>query len=269
MNHIPPLSKTHERNLAKLTQKKFRQEEGLFIAEGKNALEEALTVSSRYPLREVILNKTYTDMYRRGDPDIIALPDNIPVFEASDVQIHRLSTEKTPQGIIIVCQLACFDPAILFDRQPRAMIYLDHVTDPGNLGMIIRTARWFGLAQVLLSPDCVDPWNQKVIRSSAGTLFTCELYQDIDTETLFRLAACGGYETIATVPDDGERLQREKSTAPLIIIFGNEARGVSSEILEKASRRLSIPGSRDVESLNLGAAAAIVLYEIMGRSVQM
>ena len=265
MNHIRPLSKTHEKALAKLTQKKFRQEEGLFIAEGKNSLEEALTVSSRYPLREIILNKACADMYRHSDPGLPPITDNILVSEASDVQIHRLSTEKSPQGIIIVCQIARFDPATLFNRQPRAMIYLDHVTDPGNLGMIIRTARWFGLSQVLLSPDCVDPWNQKVIRSSAGTLFSCEIYQGIEAGTLFELAACGGYETIATVPDDGERLRSEKSTAPLIIVFGNEAHGVSAEIMEKASRRISIPGSRDVESLNLGAAAAIVLYEIIGR----
>ena len=136
------------------------------------------------------------------------------------------------------------------------------VSDPGNLGTIIRTAAWFGIDQIILSPGCVDPFNTKVIRSSAGTLFGTKFFCSVPFESLKAFAEEERYRLIATVPRGGIAPRALERSGRDILLLGQEAEGLDRNILSAAGCRVSIAGSGPVESLNLAVACAIILYEL-------
>lgn len=256
---IPSLSLNRKKLFKKLRSKKYRDGEGLFLAEGLNALREALR-ENRYPLQAIIVAE------EAAAGDIQPLLQNIaakdiPVYSCSRDTLKELSTEEEPQGVLLVCEARTLSLADITGRAPDRMIYLDGVSDPGNLGAIMRTALWFGVEHILLGPSCVDPFNTKVIRSSAGAIFGISLFQAVSTEELLHLARGGGWELVATSPRQGEDPGNIKKGGKHILLLGNESRGLSPELMSRADRKISIPGGGRAESLNLAAAAAIVLYE--------
>jgi TrmH family RNA methyltransferase len=256
---ILPLSKNHEKWIRRLHQKKYRDEEGVFIAEGFNSFEAAMKMTL-HAVKEVVIEQSIPESVLKN------LPDNLPVYTCSKKVMEAVSTEESPQGIVIVCHQRDFLFTDLENGSPgKTLLYLENISDPGNLGTILRTATWFGISKILLSPSSVDPFNTKVIRASAGTIFSREIYPSVDSTDLFRLAEQHNYSLIATVPRDGTPIGSWKNAGKNIILFGPEAQGLSEELVEKAHHRISIPGKGEAESLNLAAAAAIILYEISAR----
>ncbi len=256
---IVPLSKSHEKWIRKLHQKKYRDEEGVFIAEGFNSFE-ALMKATRHDIKEVVIEKSIPESALKN------LPYGLPVYTCSKKVMEVISTEESPQGIVIICHQKNFPFFDLENGSPgQTLLYLENISNPGNLGTILRTATWFGISEILLSPFSVDPFNTKVIRASAGTIFSLEIYLSVESADLFRLAEQHNYNLIATVPRDGVPIGSWQSAGKNIILFGPEAQGLSEELIEKAHHRISIPGKGDAESLNLAAAAAIILYEITAR----
>jgi TrmH family RNA methyltransferase len=256
---ILPLSKNHEKWIRKLHQKKYRDEEGVFIAEGFNSFEAAMKMTP-HAVKKVVIEKSILESVLKD------LPDTLPVYTCPKKVMEAISTEESPQGIMIVCHQGDFSFTDLVNGTPgRTLLYLENISDPGNLGTILRTAAWFDIREILLSPSSVDPFNTKAIRASAGTIFSREIYLSVDSSDLFRLAERHNYNLIATVPRDGESIGSWQSAGKNIILFGPEAEGLSDELVEKAHYRISIPGKGDAESLNLAAAAAIILYEISAR----
>lgn len=256
---IPALSLNRKKRFKKLRSKKYRDEEGLFLAEGLNALREALR-KGLYPLQALILAENAA----AGDlqPLLQNIQANhIPVYSCSRDTLKELSSEEEPQGILLVCEARTLPLADITGRAPDRMIYLDGVSDPGNLGAIMRTALWFGVEHILLGPSCVDPFNTKVIRSTAGAIFGISLVRDVDAEELLNLARVGGWELVATSPRHGEDPGNIRKGGKHILLLGNESRGLSPALMSRADRKISIPGAGRAESLNLAAAAAIVLYE--------
>ncbi|MBW2600163.1 MAG: RNA methyltransferase, partial [Deltaproteobacteria bacterium] len=134
--------------------------------------------------------------------------------------------------------------------------------DPGNLGTIMRTAAWFDVRQLILSPSCVDPFNTKAIRASAGTIFGMEIYRSVNPPQIRQFADKTGYSMIATVPRGGIPPGEWERGGKNIVMLGQEADGLSKELTEYADQLISIPGRGNVESLNLSVAAAIILYEL-------
>jgi TrmH family RNA methyltransferase len=126
----------------------------------------------------------------------------------------------------------------------------------------MRTAAWFDVRQLILSPSCVDPFNTKAIRASAGTIFGIEIYQSVDPQQIRQFADRTGYKMIAMVPRGGISPDEVKESGRNIVLLGQEAYGLSEELTGYADRLVSIPGRGNVESLNLSIAAAIILYEI-------
>jgi TrmH family RNA methyltransferase len=256
---ISPLSKNHEKRIRRLHQKKYREEEGVFIAEGLHSLE-AAAKETRHPIREVVIEDSISESILKN------LSRDIPVYTCTKRVMDAISTEESPQGIVIVCHQRNLSFTDLVNGRPaRTILYLEHISDPGNLGTILRTAAWFGISEILLSPFCVDPFNTKVIRASAGTIFSRKIYQSVNSDELFQFAERHGYDLIATVLRDGTLIGSWENAEKNIILFGPEAQGLSKELTDHARHRISIPGKGDAESLNLGAAAAIILYEISSR----
>jgi TrmH family RNA methyltransferase len=256
--NLPLLSKNHHKWIRRLHQKKYRQEEKAFIAEGLNSLKSAMEMT-HYPVKEVIVEKNYGESIKNR------IPDDIPIYTCSRKEMESISTEETPQGIVIICRQKEFSFDELEKNPSKNLLYLDKISDPGNLGTILRTAAWFNIKQILMSPFSVDLFNTKVTRASAGAIFGMEIYQSVDFDTLFQFAKRKNYKLIAAVPEGGTPVNKWEKTRKNIILLGHEAKGLSKEIIEQADRRISISSQGNVESLNLAIAAAIILYEIAGR----
>lgn len=252
---ISPLSKNREKWIRKLRLKKYRDAEGVFMAEGFNAFNAAME-HTLYPVLEIVVERSHAESIRDR------VPEDIPLHECSERAMHSISTEESPQGIVMICRRSSSPFGSLFLKTLSPLLFIDRVSDPGNLGTIIRTAAWFGIGQVILSPRCVDPFNTKVIRSSAGTFFGMELFCDCSFESLKRCADENRYRLIATTPHGGTSPRTLESSGRDILLLGQESDGLEKNILSEADCRVSIAGRGHVESLNLSTACAIILYEL-------
>lgn len=255
-----PLSKQHSKWVRKLQQKKYRREEKLFIAEGVNSLHAAME-TPHHPIREIIVDNDFAEKVK-VNPSLLLVSPTIPVYECSRNEMESISSEETPQGIVIVCHEKEFSFDNVKNNLNDTLIYCEGISDPGNLGTIIRSSAWFGFHQILTGPFCVDPFNTKVVRSSAGTIFGVEVYQTIHSDMLVDLAARAGYTLIATVPSGGIPLHQWEKPEKTIVMFGHESKGLSPHLAEQAGHRISISGCGTVDSLNLAVAASIILYEL-------
>ena len=252
---ILQMSGSHRKWIRKLHQRKSREKEGVFIAEGFNALEAALKTTC-HPIIEVATDTEHLESV------VGILHEDVPIYECSGSIMEEISTEKTPQGVVVICRRGEFYFPDLEGTASDTLLYLDRISDPGNLGTIMRTAAWFGVRQLILSPSCVDPFNTKVIRASAGTIFGIEIYQSVDPQQIRQFADRTGYSMIAMVPRGGIPPGEWEKGDKNIVMLGQEANGLSEKLTGYADRLVSIPGRGNVESLNLSVAAAIILYEI-------
>jgi TrmH family RNA methyltransferase len=212
------------KRLLKLKQKKYREAERLFLAEGQNLVEEAATLP----------------VYLISDPD----------------PIRRLSTLTTPTGPIAVFPFLDVPPEELLHKRNR-FVLLSEVQDPGNVGTIIRAAHAFD-AGVALSKGTADLYNPKTVRATMGSIFHAPVSRELDTLELLALSRASGFETAAAVPRGGEppdSLPAEK----LVVVVGAEGGGLSEEVVAICSRRVTIPAV--AASLNAAVAASILLYE--------
>lgn len=255
MKKYLPLSKNHQRWIKRLHQKKYRNEEKLFIAEGINSLKEAVATNS-YPIKEIVVEIGISESLRN------IFPDSIPIYECSEREMEIISTEETPQGVLALCHKREVPFEDLSAHSRELMLYLDRIADPGNLGTIIRTAAWFDIGLILLSPLCVDPFSTKVIRASAGSIFRMEIFQSMEPELLAQFAERNKYKLIAAVPEGGTPVHKWKRSGKDILLLGQEASGLSRDIIKYADESVSIQGKGNIQSLNLAVAAAIILYEI-------
>lgn len=141
-------------------------------------------------------------------------------------------------------------------------IGLDNIQDPGNLGTIIRTADWFGINQVICSEGCADRYNPKVIQASMGAIMNVNVYYADLVRMLVELSQDPGYHIAGTFMH-GTAVNKAKSITKGMILFGNESRGISDELLPCINQRLTVPPGRDdnmhVESLNVASSVAVVL----------
>jgi len=184
-----------------------------------------------------------------------SVPDGVELIEASEKDLASVTSLKTPNEVLAVVDTPSWDTSIDIARKS-ICLYLDAVRDPGNLGTIIRTADWFGVRHVFLSPDCVDLFNPKVIQSSMSSVFR------VSAKTLEReeLISANDLDVYATSLD-GHSISDITPPKSGIIIMGNESQGISPTLLESVKRTIKIPGDKSLgaESLNVAVATAVVL----------
>jgi RNA methyltransferase, TrmH family len=242
----------------KLTRRSGRDDAGLFLAEGRQAVAEALADPDG--VREVFATETAAAAHR----DLLA-GTAVPVRLVTEKAAAGLSETVTPQGLVAVCALRDVPAADLVAAPPRLSVALAELADPGNAGTVLRTADACGAGAVVFGAGSADPFGGKAVRSSAGSLFHVDVVRGADLSSLLPalrdagvtvLAADGGGEAaLDEVASDG-RL----AAGPVLWLFGNEARGVPAELAHLADARVRIPMRGRAESLNLAAAAAICLY---------
>jgi RNA methyltransferase, TrmH family len=248
------------RTARRLTRRADRAEHRLFLAEGPQAVREALLVPG--VVREVFAAPSTADAH----PDLAVAAEHGGVAwqVADDAALASLSETVTPQGVVAVCRFVDQPLADLLDRRPRLLAGCVDVRDPGNAGTVVRCADAAGADGVVLAGTSVDPYNGKAVRASAGSLFHLPLALDpgtTDVVTRLResdltvLAADGAGEVDLDQAADTGLL-----TAPTVWLFGNEAHGLPAEVAELAHHRVRIPIHGRAESLNLATAAAVCLY---------
>jgi len=241
-------SNREEKLIRSLQKKKFRQAEGLFVLEGSKLLSEAL--KSNVELLAVYYTSSNEDAFNW---------EELGGELISDRQMEKISSLKTAPGILATVKIP---QAQLEDS--RLILYLEGISDPGNMGTIIRTAEGFGIDQIILSADCVELFSPKVVQASMGSLFRMKFhYSDLSTLK----GSLGGKYQFYAADMDGEEHYTAQLKLPAVLILGSESHGVSDEAKEDDVNSLSIPISEKLESLNVSIANAIILSEFKRRSL--
>jgi len=235
----------------KLSRRSVRAERQLFLADGPNAVTEALTVPGC--VVEILATQAATERYAD-------LADSAPSWTVvEDRALAALSDSVTPVGLVAVCHF--LDTPMPADAQLLAIC--DEIRDPGNAGTVIRCADAAGADGVILTGDSVDAYNPKTVRASAGSLFHVPVSQAPDPYAAVRAAQDAGLQVLAA--DGGGEVDLHEAgdllRAPTAWLFGNEAHGLPGELAASADHRVRIPLHGGAESLNLSTAAALCLYE--------
>ncbi len=229
--------------------------DGHIAIEGTRTLEEAIRSGLR--LRAVFVSQGAEARARRLLPqlssqvEVLLLPDN--VFQSA------VATE-TPQGVAALVKIKEHALDEILDMPAPLIVAAAGVRDPGNLGTIIRSAEAFGAAGVLVGAETVSPYNPKVVRASAGSLFRLPVVAADLPNTVERLNE-GGLKLLATSSHKGTAIDAVDFTTGTVVVIGNEGSGVPKEVLRHVDGMIAIPHEGNVESLNAGVAASIVLYE--------
>jgi RNA methyltransferase, TrmH family len=241
----------------KLTRRSGRDAAGLFLAEGRQVVAEALAQPDG--VREVLATEAAADAHR----DLLG-PTAVPVRLITDRAAAVLSETVTPQGLLAVCQLRDVDAGALTAHPPRLTVALAELADPGNAGTVLRTADACGAGAVVFGAGSADPYGGKAVRASAGSLFHVDVVRGASLQTFLPAMQAAG--AIVLAADGGGEAALDEVAAdgrlggPVVWLFGNEARGVPADLARVADLRVRIPMRGRAESLNLAAAAAICLY---------
>lgn len=234
-----------------LKTKKFRERFSEFMAEGLISLNAGLC--SDYELSTVFMSESFLKENAETLKNIneaYVLPDKL--FE-------YISDAQTPQGIMGIFKIPTKNFSA--DKMKGCVLYCDNLRDPGNIGTIIRTADAFGIDSVLLSGGCGDVYMPKIVRSAMGSLFHTDVYQNISGEMLCDMKKDGFKIISSTLHTKSIPLYELDIPAKTVFVIGNEAHGVSDEILSISDEFIKIPMCGFAESLNAAVAAAIIMSE--------
>ena len=245
------LSKATIKYIQSLQHKKFRDEEGVFIAEGPKLIKELLE-GNIFTCKAIYALPEWAEMQSANLKNGLAFPvELIKHFE-----LEKISSLIKPNQV-----LALFEKKTVNNKpilKNKISLVLDDIQDPGNLGTIIRIADWFGVENVICSLHTADMYNSKVVQSTMASLQRINLiYTDIPTwlegNKSIRIFAAALH---------GEPLQSIGSLKEGIIVIGNESKGISDAVMQLAHEKITIPRYGQAESLNAGVAAGVILYEV-------
>lgn len=233
-----------------LAGKKARVNEGLFTVEGIKSVCDA--VESHCKIKYIAVSDKF------DESQLPEIPQETEVITVKDEIFSLLCDTETPQGIMAVIEIQV--PTAVFFNKNDLYIYCDNVRDPGNLGTIIRTADAAGFGGVLLSDGCADVYSPKTVRASMGSFFNINIIPSFGYDSLFDMKKEGFSLVCGALCDDSTEYTETDFTRPTVIIVGNEANGVSDDILRECEH-IIIPIYGKAESLNAGVAASILMYE--------
>jgi RNA methyltransferase, TrmH family len=239
----------------RLKKRALREEDRRFLVEGAQAVGEALAEDGRLLLLFV---------HDELDPLAVrARQAGVPVEQVSDRVMERLTSTVTPQGVVGIAPFV--DVGIDDLTLPGAVAVLHEVRDPGNAGTILRSADAAGAAGVVFAGSSVDAYNPKAVRATAGSIFHVPVVRDVATEDALASLRAKGFALVAMDMHGDEDLFEAELLEATAFVFGNEAQGLPSEILDAADHRVRVPQAGRAESLNLAAAATVCLFEWVRR----
>jgi len=240
------ISNNSFKKIKSLKQKKFRQEHKKILVEGIRSVESIIDDGA---IIDIVL---YTKEFKSKNDNLISKINKDLLNEITEKEMNQLSNSVTPSGILVVTK---FPEYKKFDTNRNA-IFLDQISDPGNMGTIIRTAAWFGLDQIILSKGCIDPFNPKVVASAMGSHFQLRfLGQE-------KLDLINNYHWIGASAEGKPLDQLKSPDQKWVLVMGSEAHGINNKIKSKLDKIYSIPRIGKGESLNVGVAMGIFLSKL-------
>lgn len=225
--------------LKKLHQKKYRKEVGKFFVEGKKLCDEAIHNSP-----ELI------DIIYFTEEGYLA-PDNLKSEKISSKEMERITALKNPSPFLVVLKMK-----VVKDNLKGNCLLLESLKDPGNMGTIIRSADWFGIEKIYLTPECVDVYNPKVIQATMGSFFRVQ-FQEISLNELGHIK-----KPLVGASLKGMNIQSSYLPKEYCLVIGNESKGISDEMSDKIDLEIKIPGKGKAESLNASVATGIMLFNL-------
>lgn len=243
----------------KLRRRRYRDQTGLFIAEGLRLVESILSTNN-------ILELYYTDQLVKTDRGRSLLAScvnkEIKTCECSDQVFGELSMTENAQGVLAVVN----QPRPLLDWHQQLkqgiILVVDRIQDPGNLGTILRTALAAGIDGIWLLQGTVDPFNPKVIRASMGAIMDLK-FNYLTNDQCISLVREHDLELVVTDLEAGVKYFQQDFHKPLALVVGNEANGVDPYLIKAAQKSIYIPTTDAIESLNVAVATSVLLYEIV------
>lgn len=252
MNELPKPPRQLMKLAGLLKRKKYRRLENLSTAEGVKLIEEAL--AAEVPLHSAFFT-------REAASESAALVDRLgkagaEVFALSPAELERISSLKSPPGSLIIYRTNFAPP----EKDSSFILALHQISDPGNLGTIIRSADWFGIRKIMLSPSSAELHNPVVVRGSMGAVFRLPVETDVDLVEAVENLKREGNRVIIAAARGGTPPRR--ISGKIILILGDEQGRLPAEIEGLADDRITIPRLGEGESLNLAAAGSIMMYEL-------
>ena len=248
------ISKSKIKLINSLSQKKFRDETGLFVAEGTKLVTDLV---SAFQCSMLIATADWLREHRQFSAT--------ETIEATDEELKKISNQKSPQGVLAVFEKPDYNWSEQ-ELSQKLSLALDDVQDPGNLGTIIRIADWFGISDIFCSEHSADTFNPKTVQASMGALARVRVHV-VDLRVF--LKTCQLKIPVYGTFMNGENIYSKTLTQNGVIVMGNEGNGISPEIERLVSERLLIPnypaGQATSESLNVGVATALVCGEFRRR----
>ncbi len=245
MKEITSLTNSIIKDACLLQQKKYRQEQKCFLVEGYHLVEEAAKVG----LLNAVFGTNIDDLQY----------DDIPSYLVTEPIIAKLATTLNPQPIIGIVKMPNYQ-----EQDFQHYLVLDDVNDPGNLGTIIRTSAALGVEAILISTTSADVYNEKVIRATQGAIFKIPIIRT-ELEMAIQKLKERSIEIIVTSLTDSIELTKVQPLPAFALVMGNEAHGVSDSIRKLADKKVCIPMHNEVESLNVGIATGIILYQLLAK----
>lgn len=245
------ISKNQIKNITTLHQKKFRKELSLFIAEGPKVVDEFLhsdlKITEIYGLENWVTKNL-----------LLLKKINCSYFIVTEAELARISGLQTPNEVLAICQQPVYEEKNI-DTKTDLHLYLDGVSDPGNMGTIIRMADWFGVKQIFCSDNCAEIFNPKVVQSTMGSLARVNFY----TMNLSQAVKLTHTEHVFGANLGGENLYKTSLPKKCILVIGSESHGISAENTGLLTKHITIPQVKNgtTESLNAAVATSIILSE--------
>lgn len=265
---------------ALLKSKKARDEQGVFVIEGIRIFKDTLKTASEYVesifIRESILgdnitqkdhislNSTITALFS------VSLPDTISVYVVKDSVLDSVSGTVTTQGVIALVKkpthtlvelLSNNAPSNKTKSQNKRLLVLENIQDPGNLGTMLRTSEAAGMTGIIMSGDCTDIFSPKVVRASMGSIFRMPFIYCEDFIKALNKIKEKGITIYAAYLHGGVPYKEIEFDSNYAILIGNEGNGLTDSAVNAANKRVFIPMSGEIESLNAAVAAAILMYK--------
>lgn len=249
------------KNIKKLKEKKYRDQENKFIVEGIKMIKEAIlenTDIDKIVICEECINNGTIDkelLYEIAKEDCVYVTEKV---------FNTLTDVTNPQGILATINKQNSEENISYNED--VIVVLDGIQDPGNLGTILRTVDSVGLSQIILSEKTTDPYNPKVVRSTMGAIYRVNIVRSNNIIETLKNMKKHKYEITATSLSTNKSIY-DIDYSKKVIVIGNEANGVSNEVMNLADIKVKIPMLGKTESLNAAVATGVILYEYLRRKI--
>jgi len=256
MDDIKSIKNSKVKELRKLYKKKYRKEKGQFILEGLRLIRGAYQAGA--DINNIFLSSQF---YQSNKTESFLINNEDKLIFVTEQLIERVADTKNPQSVIAVVNQIKFtqDEVVAKDY----ILILDQIQDPGNMGTIIRTAVAAGFQSIVISKGSVDIFNLKVLRASMGAVFCLPMIKDVKIDELIKLLKAKEQTIYAADLETDSYYNDLKYKKPLSLIIGNEAHGIRKKILDRADQITKIQLRGNIESLNAGVAAGILMFKIL------